>query len=210
MFSVNIALNSGLQRGNGTNQKTLSTFVCISHSSLPSLQMLKRHTTTTKWTTVPKKTFSSLLFSSLLFSSLLFSSLLFSSLLFSSLLFSSLPPPPPSSTHTAYDFAIFFTNKTRTISDQFLTPQTYDNFIKTNTQSLTSFSPLSEMDVSKLILSNHPTTCPLDPIPTHFLQAISSSVIPALTHIINTSLHTGTFPTACKQARVSPLLKTPL
>ncbi len=52
-------------------------------------------------------------------------------------------------------------------------------------------------------------TCPLDPIPTHLLQAISSSVIPALTHIINTSLHTGTFPTAFKQARVSPLLKKP-
>ncbi len=79
----------------------------------------------------------------------------------------------------------------------------------TNTQSLTSFSPLSETEVSKLILSNHPTTCPLDPIPTHLLQAISSSVIPALTHIINTSLHTGTFPTAFKQARVSPLLKKP-
>ncbi len=117
------------------------------------------------------------------------------------------PPPPPSSTLTADDFATFFTNKTKTISDQFLTPQTNNNFIMTNTQSLTSFSPLSETEVSKLILSNHPTTCPLDPIPTHLLQAISSSVIPALTHIINTSLHTGTFPTAFKQARVSPLLK---
>ncbi len=119
------------------------------------------------------------------------------------------PPPPPSSTLTADDFATFFTNKTRTISDQFLTPQTNNNFKMTNTQSLTSFSPLSETEVSKLILSNHPTTCPLDPIPTHLLQAISSSVIPALTHIINTSLHTGTFPTAFKQARVSPLLKKP-
>ncbi len=91
--------------------------------------------------------------------------------------------------------------------DQFLTPQTNNNFITTNTQSLTSFSPLSETEVSKLILSNHPTTYPLDPIPTHLLQAISSSVIPVLTHIINTSLHTGTFPTAFKQARVNPLLK---
>ncbi len=118
-------------------------------------------------------------------------------------------PPPPSSTLTADDYATFFTNKTKTISDQFLTPQTNNNFITTNTQSLTSFSPLSETEVSKLILSNHPTTCPLDPIPTHLLQAISSSVIPALTHIINTSLHTGTFPTAFKQARVSPLLKKP-
>ncbi len=120
------------------------------------------------------------------------------------------PPPPPSSTLTADDFAIFFTNKTKTISDQFTTPQTDDNFITTNTHSLSSFSPLSEMDVSKLIISSHPTTCPLDPIPTHLLQAISSSVIPVLTHIINTSLHTGTFPTAFKQARVTPLLKKTL
>ncbi|XP_048010489.1 uncharacterized protein LOC125244450 [Megalobrama amblycephala] len=53
------------------------------------------------------------------------------------------------------------------------------------------------------------TTCPLDPIPTHLLQAISSSILPALTHIINSSLHTGTFPTAFKQARITPLLKKP-
>ncbi len=41
------------------------------------------------------------------------------------------PPPPPSSTLTADDFATFFTNKTKTISDQFLTPQTNNNFITT-------------------------------------------------------------------------------
>ncbi len=80
----------------------------------------------------------------------------------------------------------------------------------TNTHSLTSFSPHSDTDISKLILYNHLTTCPLDPILTHLLQAISSSVISALTHIINTSLHTGTFPTVFKQARVSPLLKPSL
>ncbi len=42
--------------------------------------------------------------------------------------------------------------------------------------------------------------------PSHLLQAISPSLLPALTHIINTSLLTGTFLTAFKQARVSPLL----
>uniref|UniRef100_A0A8C2BQ02 Reverse transcriptase domain-containing protein n=1 Tax=Cyprinus carpio TaxID=7962 RepID=A0A8C2BQ02_CYPCA len=119
------------------------------------------------------------------------------------------PPPPPPLILTADDFAVFFTNKTRTISDQFSTPQTEDNFTTTNAHSLSSFSPLSETDVSKLILSSHPTTCPLDPIPTHLLQAISSSVIPSLTHIINSALHSGTFPSAFKQARVSPLLKKP-
>ncbi len=65
------------------------------------------------------------------------------------------------------------------------------------------------MEVSKLLLSSHPTTCHLDPIPSHLLQAISPALLPALTHIINTSLFTGIFPTAFKQARVTPLLKKP-
>ncbi len=42
-------------------------------------------------------------------------------------------------------------------------------------------------------LFNHPTTCPLDPIPSHLLQAISPAVVSALTHIINKSLHIGPF-----------------
>ncbi len=49
----------------------------------------------------------------------------------------------------------------------------------------------------------------LDPIPSHLLQAISPTLLPALTHIINTSLLTGIFPTAFKQARVTPLLRKP-
>ncbi len=46
-----------------------------------------------------------------------------------------------------------------------------------------------------------------DPIPSHLLQAISPTLLPALTHIINTSLLTGIFSTAFKQALVTPLLK---
>ncbi len=53
------------------------------------------------------------------------------------------------------------------------------------------------------------TTCPLDPIPSHLLQAISPAVVPALTNIINTSLHTDIFPSAFKQARITLLLKKP-
>ncbi len=47
------------------------------------------------------------------------------------------------------------------------------------------------------------------PIPSHLLQAISPAVVPALTHIINKSIHTGIFPSAFKQARITPLLKKP-
>ncbi len=92
---------------------------------------------------------------------------------------------------------------------QFSTPQSVKHILPANIHSLISVSPLSEAEVSKLIFSSHPTTCPLDPIPSHLLQAISPAVVPALTHIINTSLHTGIFPSAFKQACITPLLKKP-
>ncbi|KAI2646130.1 hypothetical protein H4Q32_024583 [Labeo rohita] len=121
------------------------------------------------------------------------------------------PPPPPTTSITADEFATFFTNKTTTISSQFLAPHIQELIPTTSTANtpLFSFCPLSEAEVSKLLLSSHPTTCPLDPIPSHLLQAISPTLLPALTHIINTSLLTGTFPTAFKQAQVTPLLKKP-
>ncbi len=121
------------------------------------------------------------------------------------------PPPPPTTSITADDFATFFTNKTKTISSQFSPPLTRDPQPTRSTAQtpIFSFCPLTEAEVSKLLLSSHPTTCPLDPIPSHLLQAISPALLPALTHIINTSLLTGIFPTAFKQARVTPLLKKP-
>ncbi len=121
------------------------------------------------------------------------------------------PSPPPTTSITADDFATFFTAKTKAISSQFLPPPTQDLQPTRSTAQtpIFSFCPLTEAEVSKLLLSSHPTTCPLDPIPSHLLQAISPTLLPALTHIINTSLLTGIFPTAFKQARVTPLLKKP-
>ncbi len=106
---------------------------------------------------------------------------------------------------------LFFTDKTKTISSQF-SPSLTQDLQPTRSTAQTpifSFCPLTEAEVSKLLISSHPTTCPPDPIPSHLLQAISSTLLPALTHIINTSLLTGIFPTAFKQAQVTPLLKKP-
>ncbi len=74
------------------------------------------------------------------------------------------PPPPPSSTLTADDFGTFFINKITNLTAQFSTPQSIKHILPANINSFTYFSPLSESEVSKLILSSHPTTCPLDPI----------------------------------------------
>ncbi len=100
------------------------------------------------------------------------------------------PSPPPTTSITADDFATFFTDKTKTISSQFSPPLTQDLQPTRSTAQtpIFSFYPLTEAEVSKLLLSSHPTTCPLDPIPSHLLQAISRTLLPALTHIINTSL----------------------
>ncbi len=81
------------------------------------------------------------------------------------------PPSPPSTTSiTADDFATFFTNKTKTISSQFSPPLTQDPQPTRSTAQtpIFSFCPLTEAEVSKLLLSSHPTTCPLDPIPHTF------------------------------------------
>ncbi len=119
------------------------------------------------------------------------------------------PSPPPTTSITANDFAIFFTDKTKQISSQF-SPSLTQDLQPTRSTAQTpifSFCPLTEAEVSKLLLSSHPTTLSSDLIPSHLLQAISPTLLPALTHIINTSLLTGIFPTAFTQARVTPLLK---
>ncbi len=112
---------------------------------------------------------------------------------------------------SADDFATFLTYKNRTISSQFSPPHTQDLQPTRSTAQtpIFSFCPLTEAEVSKILLSSHPTTCPLDPIFSHLLQAISFTLLPVLTNIINTSLLTGIFSTALKQARVTPRLKKP-
>ncbi len=75
--------------------------------------------------------------------------------------------------------------------------------------SLTSLlmSPLLKGHTIVTKLKNCLIWFPLDPIPSHLLQAISLAVIPALTHIVNTSLHIGIFPSAFKQALITSLLR---
>ncbi len=66
---------------------------------------------------------------------------------------------------------MLFTNKTTTISSQFSAPHTQELKPTTSTDKtpLFSFWRLTEAEVSKL----QPTAWPLDPIPSHLLQAIS-------------------------------------
>ncbi len=178
MFFVNIGPNSGQQRENCANQKIRQTGVSISlcfHLSLLKSTLPRLHTSTTRSTAHLTHAISSK--------------------------HSTLSSPTPTTSLIADDFATFFTNKTSSISSQFSAPHMQE--LKPTTSIVKT--PLTEAEVSKLLLSSHPTTCPLNPIPSLLLQVISHSLLPALTHIINTS-HL-TFPNAFKQAQVTPLLK---
>ena len=71
----------------------------------------------------------------------------------------------------------------------------------------TSFEPLTEDQVKKIILSSPTKSCPLDPIPTWLLKELSNTLVPIITKIVNLSLLTGHLPSSLKQALVIPLLK---
>ncbi len=124
------------------------------------------------------------------------------------------PQPPPETNLTADAFATFFTDKVAAISSRFSDPPTQTpphhlSQVRLPPSSFSSFTSLSENEVSKLLTGSRPTSCLLDPIPTTLLQAITPTVLTATTHVINASLTSGIFPTAFKQAQVRPLLKKP-
>ncbi len=122
------------------------------------------------------------------------------------------PPPPPTTSITADRLCHFFhRQKLEQSVNQFSPPHTQDLQPTTSTAQLPSSPsvPFTEAEYPNFSLqpsynmSSWPN--PLSPSPSN----LSHTLTPALTHIINTSLHTGIFPTAFKQARVTPLLKKP-
>jgi len=121
------------------------------------------------------------------------------------------PCPPPPSTLLPSHFVDYFTNKIDDIRSSFthpssITPPPPTSF---SSPSLSCFTPLSPNQVLSLVTSARPTTCALDPVPSHILQAIAPDLLTFLTHLINSSLSTGCFPNSLKEARVNPLLKKP-
>ena len=73
--------------------------------------------------------------------------------------------------------------------------------------SFSTFKPLSEDDVKKLVLKSKSAYCDLDPIPTPLLKECIHVILPLLTRMINLSLQTGIFPMEWKLALVIPLIK---
>ena len=75
--------------------------------------------------------------------------------------------------------------------------------------SLHFFEPVSMQRVKNTILQSSQKTCSLDPLPTSLFVECLEQLLPAVTAVINQSLHTGVFPSVFKEAIIKPLLNKP-
>ena len=83
---------------------------------------------------------------------------------------------------------------------------TFSPFSKT---PLSSFDPVTEDEVRKIILDSPSKHCDLDPLPTTLLKESLNCLLPSITCIINDSLLSGDVPKSFENALVKPLLKKP-
>ena len=73
--------------------------------------------------------------------------------------------------------------------------------------SFATFSPVSILDVEKIVSSATGSSCAQDPIPTWILKQCKDELLPIITDIVNRSLSSGQFPKTMKNALVKPLIK---
>ena len=81
--------------------------------------------------------------------------------------------------------------------------------IHASTQEFQHFQPLSEKEISQLVIKAPNKQCKTDPLPTWLLKSILGSLQPVLTQMVNFSFHLACFPDAWKEATITPLLKKP-
>ena len=117
------------------------------------------------------------------------------------------PLPSGSDQELAQTFSNFFMEKIQKIRnhlDQFspYVPAVYQDF-----SLLETFNPVTEDEVRKTILSLHPKSCELDPIPVKLFRDVFEYILEFLIFIFNKSLETGWFVSDWKCAVLQPLIK---
>ena len=87
------------------------------------------------------------------------------------------------------------------------TPSPHHISPTTTPAPLLVFTPTSDDEISKLLLSHQNKQCDLDPIPTSLLKQCTPLLTETITRIVNLSLSSGTFPSPFKTSIVTPVLK---
>ena len=108
----------------------------------------------------------------------------------------------------ANEMSEFFINKIANIRESI--SQTYTPSFgkemsqnKPDVQSFKKFSELISDDVKCLIKEANNKSCDLDPMPTWLVKECVGVLLPVLTHIINSSLNSNSFPDSLKCATIT-------
>ena len=75
--------------------------------------------------------------------------------------------------------------------------------------ALSSFTVLTEEQLSSLVGSSKIKSSALDPVPAHVLKECLSVLLPAMTKIVNLCIKSALVPNCLKLALLNPLLKKP-
>ena len=115
----------------------------------------------------------------------------------------------------ADELSEFFSNKILKIRESISKVHTLpvkDNKIWYDPSDITplkNFALLTTEDVKLLIKDMNSKSCALDPMPTWLLKDCLDIMLPILTHIINSSLQSNSFPEPLKHATITPKIKDP-
>ena len=101
----------------------------------------------------------------------------------------------------------YFTNVGRNIAESITTNDTHQRYLTEDYPRSFFFSPVTNNEVFNTIMLMKNKKSNLNEIPTNVLKHISQLITPVITHIINLSLTTGSFPESLKVARVTPIPK---
>jgi hypothetical protein len=119
------------------------------------------------------------------------------------------PVDESSTQHSPDDYAKYFTDKIDKIrlnSASAASPLIVDRNVL---NQLSTFSPVTPVEVMSLLSRSPAKQCTLDPIPTWLLKQVSPIISPVIAAMCNASFKQHVMPTAHKMATVHPLLKKP-
>ena len=119
-------------------------------------------------------------------------------------------PDCTNKTDLANTFCKFFSDKILKIRStlQSSTPSSVTRPNSTK-NTLTSFTPVSEESLLKILKSSPSKSCGLDPIPMSLVKECADILITPITKIVNYSIKEGSFPNCFKMGHVTPLHKKP-
>ena len=107
------------------------------------------------------------------------------------------------------EFLTFFSEKVETIRRNIPLSTRDLNISLGGPSTFTKFEPISLSFLTEIVSSLRSVSSPLDPIPAPLLKEVFNTLGPHILTIVNSSLVTGTVPSALKQAVVHPLIKKP-